>query len=106
MPIPSTPSDVQALTDSPVSANSSQTTVGDAALAAEAQAALQALVAAIDGRAREIYEGEGRSCDLADAKDLVRALDRTHVRDRGGGYSTLTDMQQSPHAVFQLGDSA
>ena len=34
MPIPSTPSDVQALTDSPVSANSSQTTVDDAALAA------------------------------------------------------------------------
>lgn len=38
--------------------------------------AMFALVAAIDERANEIYAGEGCSQDLADAKDLARALAR------------------------------
>jgi hypothetical protein len=37
---------------------------------------MQALALAIDKRANEIYAGEGYSQDLADAKDLARALAR------------------------------
>ncbi|HEY5057002.1 MAG TPA: hypothetical protein VII58_12635 [Acidobacteriaceae bacterium] len=47
-----------------------------AALTAEVQGNLNALVAALDARAIEIYGGGGGRSDLADAKDLIRALAR------------------------------
>lgn len=39
--------------------------------------AMYALVRAIDERANDIFNGEGAGQDLADAKDLARALART-----------------------------
>jgi hypothetical protein len=40
-------------------------------------AGMQALVAAIDARANEIYAGDGDGSDLADARGMARALART-----------------------------
>jgi len=37
---------------------------------------MECLVAAIDLRARQIYDGDGSGSELADAKDLARALAR------------------------------